>query len=27
MLQRSDNGCWCFPGGAMELGAQPHKQS
>lgn len=20
MLQRSDNGCWCFPGGAMELG-------
>ncbi|WGU92692.1 NUDIX hydrolase [Paenibacillus dendritiformis] len=20
MLQRSDNGCWCFPGGAIELG-------
>lgn len=20
MLKRTDNGCWCFPGGAMELG-------
>jgi len=20
MLRRSDNGCWCFPGGAIELG-------
>jgi 8-oxo-dGTP pyrophosphatase MutT (NUDIX family) len=20
MLKRSDNGCWCFPGGALELG-------
>lgn len=20
MLKRSDNGCWCFPGGAIELG-------
>lgn len=20
MLRRSDNGCWCFPGGGIELG-------
>lgn len=20
MLQRSDNGCWCLPGGAIEFG-------
>lgn len=20
MLKRSDNNCWCFPGGAIELG-------
>ncbi|CAM4406399.1 NUDIX domain-containing protein [Paenibacillus phoenicis] len=20
MLRRSDNGCWCFPGGAVDLG-------